>query len=481
MKPKLFLIILFFGLLTTAFSKEISSDETQKVITNFLKTHNKTDFKTEEFIPIIQNNNCLAVIYQLSPLGYIVVATNSDLPPILAYSFETNFGEISFLNPMYSMLFYDLTSYNTYISENSSSTFVANNRARWEALFASNSERKDVFEQWPSLGDGWLKTNWTQSEPYSNFCPLDPVTSSRSYTGCPATAMSQILNFHKSINGTRFNNSDDYYHNYAGRQFQIDDDYDLHGFPSFIDLNYYLDTLQAHWNNNVNLTDNDKAALNFGCGVAAKQVFTSEGSGTFSVSQAHDAYIRFGCNSALLIEPEDTMIHPLMIDNIKDTLPVHLAIVDASWSSGHNVVVDGYNTDDYFHVNFGWGGSYNGWYLLPQELPMSLTSFEGAIINIMKPANVSVDENIAINSNINVFPNPFIDNLTINFYASKLGLATLKISNLEGRLCLQKSFYITNTGMQKIMLTDVPVCNGLHYYQISTPDKLINGKIIKID
>jgi len=55
---------------------------------------------------------------------------------------------------------------------------------------------------------------------------------------------------------------------------------------------------------------------------------------------------------------------------------------------GHNVVIDGYNTDEYFHLNFGWGGTYNGWYLLPDEIPYGLTVIEGAIVDIF-PAGVS--------------------------------------------------------------------------------------------
>ena len=45
-------------------------------------------------------------------------------------------------------------------------------------------------------------------------------------------------------------------------------------------------------------------------------------------------------------------------------------------------MVDGYNTDGFYHLNFGWGGSYDGWYLLPDDLPYELTVIEGIIINI---------------------------------------------------------------------------------------------------
>lgn len=72
-------------------------------------------------------------------------------------------------------------------------------------------------------------------------------------------------------------------------------------------------------------------------------------------------------------------------------LPVHFAVLDPGGGSGHNLVVDGYNTDDDFHLNFGWGGSSNGWYLLPDEIPYSLTQVEGAIVDIEFPDFIFAD------------------------------------------------------------------------------------------
>ena len=68
----------------------------------------------------------------------------------------------------------------------------------------------------------------------------------------------------------------------------------------------------------------------------------------------------------------------------------HLAVVNPQGTAGHNVVVDGYNTDDYFHLNFGWGGQSNGWYLLPDEIPYDLTVVEGVIVDI-EPSVVFAD------------------------------------------------------------------------------------------
>jgi hypothetical protein len=178
-----------------------------------------------------------------------------------------------------------------------------------------------------------------------------------------------------------FNDSDDYYHNYINR-FWIDDDYEEYDFPSFPELNEYLDTLVNHYENQILLTGDDKATLNFACGVAATQVYTPEASGTFGVNQAYDAYIKFNCTTVELLDDNDVDLYERLSQNIKNAYPVHLAVITpTSPPSGHNLVVDGYNTDDFYHLNFGWGGTYDGWYLLPDELPLSLTVIEGVIVD----------------------------------------------------------------------------------------------------
>jgi len=101
---------------------------------------------------------------------------------------------------------------------------------------------------------------------------------------------------------------------------------------------------------------------------------------------------RFSCTQAVLLDTSDADLFPRLMQNMKDTLPAHLAIVDSAWSSGHNVVVDGYNTDGYYHLNFGWGGSYNACILVPQDIPYNLTVIEGVILDIKLTSAVKVNE-----------------------------------------------------------------------------------------
>lgn len=425
--------------------------------------------------------NLLARVYHLSPQGYVVVPATTLLPKVIAYSFESNFGEPSESNPLYALLKADITKRTAYLSfigdlsVEAKASAKAQSSVEAQLSAKAQSSAKARLDQWPATGDGWLKTNYTQTEPYNNLCPMDPVTQTRSYAGCPSVAMAMILDFHKSTNSTHFDDADDYYHSYAGRNYQIDDDYAEVGFASFPQLNEYLDTLNQQWLKGVTLSSNDKAALIFACGLACKQVYTSEGSGTFGVDQALHAYQRFGCTSAELLTENDTTLWTRLQQNIKDTLPAHLAVVDAAWQTGHNVVVDGYNTDDYYHINFGWGGSYNGWYLLPEEMPMGLTVVEGIVLDIRLYNNVSADNTPV--SNCRVYPNPSSHHTYFAFRNPGQSACTLTIYNASGRVMeCQKGLIGTEA-----VIDNTQSSPGLYLYRITDGDKLIAGGKFIVD
>lgn len=321
------------------------------------------------------DSGVLAYVFHLQPTGYLVVSAREELPPLLAYSGTASFGSLNGENILKDLILSDL---NLRLQSESAAQL---NRQAWQ-----NCSSSRTFEQWPPAGysptEGWIKTNWTQTAPYNWMCPMDPISGIRSYAGCPTVAMSQILNYHRVLNGTRLNDSDDYLHNYGGRYYWIDNDFTAHGFPSFPVLNGYLDQINYRFRYGQELTDSLKAALIFACGTAMKQVYSSEGSGTFGVNQALQGFQRFNFPDVELLTETSPDLYPRMSSNIKNAQPVHLAVVTPAWDSGHNVVVDGYNTNDYYHLNFGWGGQYNGWYLLPSQIPYGLTVVEGAIVDI---------------------------------------------------------------------------------------------------
>jgi hypothetical protein len=342
-------------------------------------------------LPLSQGGRPLLYAFELEPIGFLVVSGDTDLPPVIAYSFD---AELPHRQPEEGILL-DLLRADLRLRLESVSELpqpvVTERRDAWRMLLEPRPNDPDErgFQQWPPAGTtatgGWLETNWRQSSPYNAQCPLDPVAGGRSVAGCPAVAIAMVLNYHRTTNDTVFDDSDDYYHSYAGRNYWIDDDWVLQDFPAFPVLSASLADLEQRYRAGLPATDADAAALVFASGVAATQVYTSTVSGTFGVDQAVDAYLKFGAVSLSLVLGTDPDVYLRMADNMQHALPAHLAVLDPGGSSGHNLVVDGYNTDDYFHLNFGWGGTANGWYLLPDEIPYNLTVVDGAILDITLP------------------------------------------------------------------------------------------------
>lgn len=382
----------------------LSDEEISSMIQQKLLVLDKNEFSIDQIRSYsLEENTDDFYLISLKPTGFMILSSDYNLPPVLAYSFTSNILPDSEEQKIFiDFIKTDIHSRSIYHKEHDNTGLYT---SEWQQYLNDDTsiQVNSLIEQWPPEGysdtEGWLETQWHQSTPFNDLCPLDLDSDERGVAGCPAITMAQILNYHQTVNGVRFNDSDDYSHNY-GQRFRIDDDHEKYGFPSFPELNDYLDTIQTHFDQDNPLTDTDKAALIFACGTAATQVYSPQVSGTFGVSQAFEAYEKFNFEHIELLTEEDNDLFDKIIQNMKTGLPVHLAVVNEGWTVGHNLNIDGYNTDDYYHLNFGWGGSYDGWYDLPDELPYELTVIEGVIVDIFAStgsADLSASGSIQLN------------------------------------------------------------------------------------
>jgi len=173
----------------------------------------------------------------------------------------------------------------------------------------------------------------------------------------------------------------------------------------------------------------------FACGSACKQVYSASGSGSFGVGQAHDAYIRFGFEDCELLDAESDSLFEKLSQNMMDALPAHLAIVDAAWQYGHNIVVDGYNTDEYYHFNFGWGGSTNGWYQFPLSgMPYQMNIIEGIVLNIYLDSTGIDPEGSADCVSLSCTSNPCPSDPSVSVGLAQPGNVSVKVFGIDGRL-----------------------------------------------
>jgi hypothetical protein len=464
---RLICLFVFAGVVSFLSAQPVSRDASIKqALAFFMDHHNNPENMAAE--ALMHENETVAWLILNPDNRWAIVSADGALKPILAYGHDIS--ELS------------AEEYDLWKSILASDYYGRIQSVR-EKIPAPDDRHKVtktsvaiLFEQWPPEGTtptgGWLFTNWTQSYPYNMVCPIDLNTGNRSVAGCPATAMAQIFNYHRTVNYTRFDDSDDYYHSYgANNQYYIDDDFAARGFLSFPALNRHLDSLQHYYNVGSAPTDSMKAALTFAAGVAARQVYTSSVSGTFGLSQAYAGIIRFGFDLAKHLLANDPDLNNHIAENMKNALPVQLGLLVPNNGGGHNVVVDGYNTDEYYHFNFGWGGSANGWYTLPPtSIPYNLTIVEGAVVDILS-SSVGI-ANPAGRCSLPIFRGSPDGYLWIEVPEPGVDY-TLDIYSVQGQFV--KSIRLNPAGpVQSIKLTGIAA--GIYFLRLTGGKKTFTGK-----
>ncbi len=377
---KIFLICVLLVFFFSLFAHTVPKQEINKVLNNFLKYKNKTDYSAiSQKLISNSKNEVIAYIFQLKPSGFVAITSDNDLIPVISYSFTNNLITDND-NLIYEMILKDIELRLKYSPDD----LRNKNRVLWNQFIYSVKDNRD-FQQWPAEGstdtDGWVETTWNQSGVFNRFCPLDGPYE-RSVVGCVATAMSMIIDFHHYVGNVQFSDADDYVSGWND-EMHIDDDHEERDYPAFPELNNYLITLNEHYENGIPLTNDDKSALCFAAGIATHMIYGADGSGTW-VSEVQTALLnKFGFSSADYVDDINNQFYTNLADNMKTMKPAELAIYTSGWHNGHAIICDGYNTDNYYHLNYGWGTSNNTcWYSLPEGMPYNYSILANAVINI---------------------------------------------------------------------------------------------------
>ena len=122
------------------------------------------------------------------------------------------------------------------------------------------------------------------------------------------------------------------------------------------------------------------------CGVAVDMMYSASGSGAYSEDVPDAVLMYFGYSNKARLRARDSYSLEEWQAMLKDTFdqgwPVYYS--GNSSSAGHAFVCDGYDDNDLFHFNWGWGGSSNGWFVVDE---IDYNSGADAIFNYV-PAEV---------------------------------------------------------------------------------------------
>lgn len=207
-----------------------------------------------------------------------------------------------------------------------------------------------------------VTSTWGQGAPYNNMCPVDPETEAQCVTGCAATAMAQVVNYHKSPAKT-----------IATIPAYTTDSRGINVpamAPTTIDWANMLDDYSG---SSTTKQKNAVATLMKLCGASINMNYTSNVSGAMgtAVAPALVKYFAFDNRIFYADRAQFTTLswESMIYGELAAKRPVFYD--GQSAGGGHAFVVDGYDGNGLFHVNWGWNGSSDNYFLLSILNPYS--------------------------------------------------------------------------------------------------------------
>lgn len=218
-----------------------------------------------------------------------------------------------------------------------------------------------------------VKVNWGQDSPFNNYVDTCYITMRPSPAGCVATAIAQIMSYHKwpetiGSSYTSFTNLD--WDVLASRKY----DYLFND----VDEKHQIATLFSYIGTNVGMEyDCNGSSSNIGKAESAfrnKFIYLSDGVVSYSTHQVRSDLRDVNNIKPVYVRGADkdgNSAHAWVVDGFKDQQSIWLEL--AYWyryeggDSPHELfVVDTLraykDVKDYVHCNWGWDGRNNGWF-----------------------------------------------------------------------------------------------------------------------
>jgi hypothetical protein len=202
-----------------------------------------------------------------------------------------------------------------------------------------------------------LRTTWDQGNYYNAHCPADPGgPGGHCWAGCVATAVGQLMFYHRWPNQGTGEYS--YTHPVYGEQY-----------ANFGETTYNWNAMET----SLNGPNSHIALLLNHLGVSFDMDYGPNGSGMWNHSAANSMrnYFKFGPLTQYIFRDTTTMNwDSILVANLDARKPLYYAGWEGVGStSGHAFVCDGYAPDNFYHFNWGWSNSYNGYFLLSALTP----------------------------------------------------------------------------------------------------------------
>src|ERR1700757_21247 len=440
---------------SVANAKPVTPISAKTVAENFYKQNSIRTLKTSTLVhtELSVTGAPLYYAYNINEGdGFVIVSGEDAVKPIVGYSNENKFVAPE----KNSNLNFWLNEFSNGVTALRANNAVANEKTakEWEKYTVATVSN----ERLTSGANSTLTTNavlplmqttWNQSPYYNALCP------GGSGTGCVATTMAQIMKYWsypaQGVGSSSYCDctSSGYSNQYGTLSATYTATYDWANMPLAVNSPNAL-----------------VAQLMFDCGVSVDMDYAPGGSaaqvlGSGGASAQH-SYINY-------FKYDNTQIHGLSrgsysdtkwLDTLEHDLNIGRVVqyvgVDPS-EGGHTWVCDGYDQNNYLHMNWGWGGQSNGYFQLnnfstPGYNP---SANHQALVGIVPKSSSTTDASVyAVTSPTGIFcTNSFTPVITLrNFGSSQLTSCTInyqidngtvQTQNWNGTLASQQFINIT--------------------------------------
>ncbi len=375
------ILLLFISLFSFLSAKTVDSTTSKTVAKNYFALKGQAIIPDKEFDVVIENmlnQNITYYIFGFNDGGFVIVPGDDSVIPILGYSVDSKFEENNIPPALQDLLNHYSEQIGFVIEskiEHTENQQLWNNLINYDSKSSSNNDINLIYQSTADVNP-LITTKWNQGCYYNALCPADGGGQcGHVWTGCVATAMAQIMKYwNHPITG---NGSHNYNH------------------PTYGTLSANFSTTTYNWSsmpNSISSSNNAIAILMYHCGVSMEMDYgvASSSSAGILAAAALKKYFKYS-NSTTIKYNSDFGPYAdytsynewknLMHNELNNLRPILMG------GGTHSFVIDG-DSGDYFHINWGWSGLYDGYFTLNDLTPgnSDYTLYQDAVIGI-KPAS----------------------------------------------------------------------------------------------
>ncbi|MDD3079148.1 MAG: thiol protease/hemagglutinin PrtT [Paludibacter sp.] len=390
MKKAFISLLCIFFVFSFSFAGEISQSKAIKIAQQFysnrssnagiqkITANNLTLNYIKKYKPVSGDSISAFYVFNKGNSGFVIISANDQTKQILGYSDESSFDLVNCPENLQYWL-------DNYSSEISSVTNTESTDATTFTIPVETNSTKQSASLALSVPPLLGGTKWNQGSPYNNLCPAIDSDGTKGYTGCVATAMAQVMKYHEwPVSGTGSNS-------YTTRTLNIPLSLDFS--ETTFDWANMTDTYSSTSTN----TEKDAvAALMYNCGIAVDMDYKTTSSGAYSREIGKALINNFGYDSNIQEYSRDYYTREEWSYLIQTEIDASRPVIYSghTLTSGHEFVLDGYDSNGLFHINWGWGGLSNGYFEISALNPDvqgiggstgGFDCYQAATIGIQKP------------------------------------------------------------------------------------------------